>query len=52
MFFILNDAKSFMNAEYSAIHSSAMAHPYKWATTDMLYGKNIFSTVGHSCNEL
>ena len=38
-FFILNDAKSFMEPQYSVTQSSAMKHPYKWAIADVLPGK-------------
>ena len=43
MFFIENDTKSFMKPQCSVTQSSAMsfAHPYKWATADVLSRKNI-----------
>ena len=54
MFFIENDTKSFMKPKCSVTQSSAMsfAHPCKWAIADVLSGKNIFSTVDPSYNEL
>ena len=52
MFIIGNDRKSFIKPEYAVIQNSAMTHPYKWAIADVLFGKNIFSTVGSSYNEL
>ena len=48
MFFIVNDAKSFMKPECSVTQSSqssAMSHPYIRAIADVLSGKNMFSTL-------
>ena len=52
MFFIVNYTKSLMKPECSIAQDSAMTHPYKWAIADVLSGKNIFSTVDPSDNEL
>ena len=42
-----------MNPEYSIIQSSAMTHPYKRATVDVLSKKiYIFRTMDPSYNEL
>ena len=52
MFIIGNDRKFFIKPEYAVIQNSAMTHRYKWAIADVLFGKNISSTVGSSYNEL
>ena len=52
MLFIIDDTKFFIYPEYSVIQRSAMVHTCKWAIADVISGKNTFSTVDHSCNEL
>ena len=52
MFLIANDTKSFLKRECSVSHNSAMTYPYKWAKAHVLSGKNIFSAVDPSYNEL
>ena len=52
MFIIGNDRKIFKKPEYAVVQNSTMTHRYKWAIPDVLFGKNISSTVGSSYNKL
>ena len=52
MFFIVSDTKFFHETWMSVNQNSVITHPYKREIADMLSGKNIFSTMDPSYNEL